>query len=342
MKLSRRKDTGHFVVWINGERHSLRRIANLPAEPTSWTDARRIFNEIRVELAARKVSQFKGECRFTVKDFRTEYLEWAEKARCDSSYRADKLALSKLEDVVGPSMRLDRLNLKAMDEIKALPKLKPASKNNYMRHVRAAYNKAVEWGYLKANPFRNTKMMPVDKKPPVYIEASDVPRLLASIKDMDKRRLVTAYIYTGKRRTELVNLEWRHIRMKTEEYYIERSKAHLSRWYPMHPMFKAVLSAILLNNDKVTGRVFNRWSHPSSVSHIVKKALRDFGLGHVRLHDMRHTFATLLQSEGIDLSTIGELLGHTDRRATEIYAHVTPTRAREAIRKIKSGPVDLG
>lgn len=46
--------------------------------------------------------------------------------------------------------------------------------------------------------------------------------------------------------------------------------------------------------------------------------------------------------EGVDLGTIGALLGHTDKRATEIYTHVTDIRQREAIRKVMAGPVDLG
>ena len=86
---------------------------------------------------------------------------------------------------------------------------------------------------------------------------------------------------------------------------------------------------------------FPRWKHPDSVSHIVKRALCDYGLWHVRLHDLRHTFAVLLKSQNIEDAAIGEALGHTDRRATEIYAHVTDTALRNAINSIKSGPLDL-
>lgn len=45
---------------------------------------------------------------------------------------------------------------------------------------------------------------------------------------------------------------------------------------------------------------------------------------------------------GVDLGTIGALLGHTDKRATEIYAHVTDTRQRDALRMVNAGPVYLG
>lgn len=62
----------------------------------------------------------------------------------------------------------------------------------------------------------------------------------------------------------------------------------------------------------------------------------------MNLHKMRHTFATLLQEQGVDLGTIGALLGHADKRSTEIYTHVTDARQREAIRKVVAGPVDLG
>jgi len=56
---------------------------------------------------------------------------------------------------------------------------------------------------------------------------------------------------------------------------------------------------------------------------------------------VRRAFATLLLSQGAYLAAISDLLGHSDRRATGIYAQATNTRAHEAIRIIKAGPVEL-
>ncbi len=161
---------------------------------------------------------------------------------------------------------------------------------------------------------------------------------LASTEDVDARRILTAYIYSGRRRAELVRLEWPDVDFEEDSYFVRKSKAHLSAWFPMHPMFRAVLESI--PGDR-SGRVFDRWRHPDTITHVAKDALRGAGYPEMTLHKMRHTFAVLLVDEGIDLNTVGSLLGHTDKRATELYAHVSDNRQRSAIRSIKAGPVDL-
>ena len=165
-----------------------------------------------------------------------------------------------------------------------------------------------------------------------------VTAFLASIADMDERRILTAYIYSGRRRAELCRLRWDDVDFEREQYFVGKSKAHPSKWYPMHPLFLAVLESM----PSREGRVFSRWEHPDSITHLAKRALRGAGYPEMNLHKMRHTFATLLQDQGVDLGTIGALLGHTDKRATEIYAHVTDTRQRDALRMVNAGPVYLG
>jgi len=119
---------------------------------------------------------------------------------------------------------------------------------------------------------------------------------------------------------------------------VERSKTHLARWYPLHLMAKAVLLSI---GPKVSGRVFERWHHKDVISHLAKSALKAAGYGHLRLHDLRHSFAVMLKEIGVDDAAVGDLLGHSDRRATEIYAHITDGRARAALHLIKGGPLNL-
>ncbi len=337
MHLGRRPDTGAYYIRLDGKRISLKLFVGHVVRDLA--EAKRVFNQVRREVLAGKLVQLGGGSTVTLKQFVDDYLEWSENVREPASYRADRLALNKLMAVAGHSIFLSRLTLKHTDALVAAHRaLRSASINNYLRHIRAAFNKAVDWGHLKSNPFRALRELPKERRPPVYIEAADVTRFMASIEDLDKRRLVAAYIYSGRRRAELLALPWEHVHLEREEYFIARSKAHLAKWYPMHPMFKAVLVAL---GGRGQGRVFARWRHPDTISHIVKESLAAYGLGHLHLHHLRHTFATMLLSEGVDLAAIGELLGHADRRATDIYAQVTATRAREAIRKIKAGPVEV-
>ncbi len=330
MRLFKHRD--YWYIEINGKRRSLR--------TKDKNEAKRLYNQIRREWLAGKLAHLTGECRKTLGEYITEFLAWAEKVQAHSTFRANRLALKKLTHYAGPATRLDRVSRKHLDQMVADCKAKGlsvASINNYIRHARAALNKAVEWGYIRSNPLAGVKELPREKRPPEFIPREVITKFLAGIEDIDRRRLITAYLATGRRRAELLALDWQDIDLKSGKYLIRRSKAHLSRWYPINNMFRTVLLSI---GEKKEGRVFDRWKHPDTLSKIVKDELRKAGLGHLHLHHLRHTFASLKVMEGTPLRTLQELLGHTEYRTTEIYAHIGDDYLKKAS-EINLGPVDL-
>ena len=79
----------------------------------------------------------------------------------------------------------------------------------------------------------------------------------------------------------------------------------------------------------LTGEMY----HPDSVVNFHKKILRDAGLGHLRFHDLRHTFATTALQNGVDVKTVSGMLGHYSAGFTlDTYAHVTTAAQKEAAR----------
>lgn len=71
--------------------------------------------------------------------------------------------------------------------------------------------------------------------------------------------------------------------------------------------------------------------HPDSVVNLHKKILKDAGLGHLRFHDLRHTFATLALQNGVDIKTVSAMLGHYDAGFTlRTYTHTTRQKQDEA------------
>ena len=336
MRMYKKLPTGvYYVEFGRGRARSLK--------TKDLSEARKLFAEIRRQYLAGKLSEIRGESTVTLGEFVAEYKKWAASAREVKTFRADMLALSKLVEVAGASTRLDKLTLKHADLMVAACRSRgnrPGTINAYVRHLRSAARKMVEWDYLPSSPFRALREVPREQKAPSYIQAGDVAAFLASVADLDERRILAAYLYSGRRRSELLRLRWRDVALDRDEYFVGRSKAHLSRWYPMHPLFRAVLEAI--GPGDPDGRIFDRWSHPDSITHLAKAALKAAGHSEMTLHKLRHTFAVLLVDQGVDLNTIGALLGHTDKRATEIYAHVSDNRQREALRLVNAGPVDLG
>lgn len=332
MHLWQRPDNGRwYVVFPGDKRRALK--------TTDEAEAKRLYKEIRKQWLAGKLRDISGESNVTLKEFRKEYLEWAEKVQPKPTFRANRLALNKLIKITGENLRLSQITYKHLDQLIAKNcKLSNASLNNYIRHIRSVMNKPVEWGYTKTNPLQAAKELPVEKNPPKYISKDQLSHFLNSISDIDLRRLVTAYLATGRRRTELIALRWEHIEWERNRYLVARAKRHLSRYYPLSQTFRTTLESV---GPKDQGRIWVRWTHPDTISHKVKDALKSAGLGHLHLHALRHTFASHFIEQGGDLRTLQDLLGHTEYRTTEIYAHVSDEHLAKEIERIRLGPVDL-
>lgn len=170
---------------------------------------------------------------------------------------------------------------------------KATSANLHLRHLKAIFQKAVAWKLCPENP-ASIKPLRTDKRPPSFIPPDAVPGVLAKIQDPDVRAIVTAYLATGRRRSELLALKWADVDLEGKRYFVRKSKTHLSIWYPVNTTF---LSILLTTKELVTqkrgnliGKIFLRWVHADSVSKVVKKALVKAGYGELRLRDLHHCF----------------------------------------------------
>ena len=332
MHLKKRASNGIWYAVFRGDK-------SRSLKTTDEAEAKRLYKELRKQWLAGKLRDISGESGVTLSAFRKEYIEWAEQVQNRSTFRANRLALDKLIAITGEKLRLSQVTRKHVDQMIAQNNaLSKASLNNYIRHLRTVFSKPVEWGYLKANPLQAVRELPQEKTPPKYISKDQLTQFINSISDIDLRRLVTAYLATGRRRSELIALRWEHIEWDRGRYFVSKSKRHLSRYYPLSQTFKTILESL---GPKEQGRIWCKWTHPDTVSHKVKASLKSAGLGHLHLHALRHTFASHFIESGGDLRTLQDLLGHTEYRTTEIYAHVSDEHQAKEIERIRLGPVDL-
>ncbi|SOB60595.1 putative Integrase family protein [Pseudodesulfovibrio profundus] len=339
LSLCTRPDRPGYFIRIDGKRHSLKRYVGRTV--TDKREAERVFKEIKKQYLAGKLVELKGETSKTFGEFKDEYLEWARETKTHSSYDEDRVAFKKFSQMIGDSTRIDRVTLKHVDLFVAQC-LKSGNKattiNKNIRHLRAAMGKVKEWGYMRQNPIASAKEIPTEKKPPTYIDGNRISKFLAGISDIDLRRMTAAYISTGRRRNELLNLDWSDVDLQRGEYLVRKAKGHLTRWYPINAAFRAVLESIGPQNN---GWVFHRWRSPHTISRYTKRELRAAGLGHLKLHSLRHTFATQFIEKGGNLRVLQDLMGHTDYTTTEIYAHVADSHLKEEADRVKLGPIDL-
>lgn len=305
-------------------------------------EALRLFAEIKRQYLAGKLARIHGDCRKTLEDFRTEFLDWSEQNQPRSTYRANRLALDKLMAETGDKVRLDAISRRDTDRLITTArkaKLTTATINCYLRHIRAVLAKAVEWKYLPSHPLAGMKELPAETRKPRFLTAGEVATVLHKVDDIDLRRLVAAYLATGRRRTEMLALTWEDVNLERGVYLIRSSTAKRGKGglYPINAAFRSVLLAI----GEGKGRVFPRWSGPDTITHMVKKVLIAAGRPDMRLHDLRHSFAVAFVEAGGDLRTLQSLLGHTRYQTTEIYTHVTDDHLAKAANMVRFGPLDL-
>ena len=154
-------------------------------------------------------------------------------------------------------------------------------------------------------------------------------------------RLVRALLLTGCRRGELVNLRWRDVQdgrlslpdSKTGPKFIHLAPQAGDILQTLPRLCDFVFPNRALDGPVSKGDLLTLWS---LVRH-------DAGLEDVRLHDLRHTYASIAMRHGVHIVTLSRLLGHADTETTLRYAHFADAELGRTVRTVSSAIArDLG
>ncbi|MCI4625028.1 MAG: tyrosine-type recombinase/integrase [Candidatus Magnetoovum sp. WYHC-5] len=305
------------------------------------TLAQRLFNQLKKDYLKSKIFQLEDKKIIKLSIFTDEFLKYIKDNRTHDTYRAYSLALRTLKEYIG-DIELSVINVQKIDKfISSLnqKKLKKVSINNYIRHLKSAFQKAVDWEYIKSNPFKNVKPYQIINIPR-YLSQDEIDKLLTVIKDEEFKIMILLFLNTGMRRKELLNLEWTDI--KTDYIHLKKTKRNLERAFPMTDKTKALLNDL---KQISKGKRLFRWTDINFISKMFKASAKKAGLEDIKLHDLRHTFASYLAMAGESLNTIQELLGHQQISTTQIYSHLSQDHLKNALSKLnfasKERPVKI-
>ena len=193
---------------------------------------------------------------------------------------------------------------------------------------------------LDQNPVQDMEYPKLRKSLPRYLTLEQSEALLRSVDGPNKIRdfaILMVFLNCGIRRSELVNL---NISDLYEDRIRVLGKGNKERIVYMGSSCKAAIDAYLIERNQIVlsdnralfgSRDHNRIS-VSAVHRLVKKHVLDAGLDAAKLsaHKLRHTAATLMLQNGVDVKTVQEVLGHENLNTTQIYTHIENTELKIA------------
>lgn len=189
-------------------------------------------------------------------------------------------------------------------------KLAPATINRRLSVLKAVAKFAHRKGWTPTNLSALIPMLPEHNARHVYLTPKQIRGLLAKMKDEPAARAFAAIaVYTGMRKGEIMRLRKDQIGAKAIDLGTN-TKTGAPRRIPIIPQVKPFLRFV----------PFGQCEAFYSRRYRTARAL--VGLDHVHFHDLRHTTASLMVQAGVDIYTVGRLLGHSAQATTARYAHL--------------------
>jgi len=248
-----------------------------------------------------------------------------------------------LTDVYGYMTYLSRNRARHHNSSNSEYGLNPASRARKIATIRSFYKYLTTKAHvLNDNPLKDIDSPKIQKTLPRYLSLDDSIHLLNMVDGMHKERdycILTLFLNCGLRISELVGLNLNDIQGESLRVL---GKGNKVRIVFLNDACQAALEDYLAVRRPITGKDQNalflsgqnaRISR-SGVHALVKKHLGAAGLDSTQYssHKLRHTAATLMLQNGVDVRAVQEVLGHEHLNTTEIYTHIDNDDLRVAAR----------
>ena len=227
----------------------------------------------------------------------------------------------------------------------------PATANRSLGLLSNAFNRAIGWGTpgVTKNPTKGVPMFEENNLIERFLSEADVKRLYRALVDSRNTQLkyiVPMLILSGTRKREVLDAVWADVDIPRRMWRIPMSKSGRARHVPISDGLAELLLRIprtdgnpFIVPDPKTGKAY------ISLQYFWNMARCEAGMPQLRIHDLRHSFASFLINAGRSLYEVQKILGHSQIKTTQRYAHLTETTlvdaanaAGDAIKNAFGGP----
>lgn len=306
---------------------------------TARVEARRLLGVV-ASGSDPSVARFAANAMPTLEAFAERYLaEFAEPHKKPASVAQDRANLRRAILPSLGSLRLDKIARADVVRFHLSRRGTPTNANRCLALLSHMFNTAEKWG-LRAdgsNPCRHVERFRETKRRR-FLAEDEMARLGQALAQAEAGGSVSPYviaairllIFTGARLSEIIGLRWEHVDLTGGLLMLADSKTG-----PKPVYLNAPAISLLAGLPRVEGNPYvivggRTGTSLADLEHPWGRIRVQAGIEDVRLHDLRHSFASMAAAGGHSLPIIGALLGHTQAATTQRYAHLSADPLRAA------------
>lgn len=224
----------------------------------------------------------------------------------------------------------------------------PYNANRCLGLLKAMLNKAEQWGEIQphANPASLIKPFQ-ERKRQRFLTPEEFRRLFASLDELERYGIVGTYpaaairllCLTGCRLNEILQLQWSAVDLPNRRLMLEQHKTDKkgAKAVPLNSEAAEIMSTLA----KIDGNLYvivgrDGTGHLVNLQKPWKRLCKAANLENMRIHDLRHSFASTAASAGVPLQVLGGILGHSSPQTTARYAHLWQDPVRNAAELVGS------
>lgn len=340
----RRKKWG--INYIDPSGNQIRKVVSPYRE-----SAQRILKKIETEIAEGKYLDIKKKERKNIRfeDFAQQYLKSYVEFENKNVRNQRNLINGLVKQFKGNNLeQIDTLMIRQYLS-RRLKSVRPSTVNREWSMLKSMFNRAFEWGLFSGvNPTNSIKKLPENNERTRWLKEEEQEVLLSNCQGMTKIIVLIA-LKTGMRWGEITSLKWRqnpnsnYVDFQNNIIFVHESlsKSKKSRYIPLSDSIISALEKL----PKQAGTDYIFWNHKTerivrTIRTSFENAVKKSGISNFKFHDLRHTFASQLVRNGVDLYVVQKLLGHANPKMTQRYAHLSSKQLKDAIKLIDS-KIDL-
>lgn len=217
----------------------------------------------------------------------------------------------------------------------------PVMSNRCHSYLRAVLQKAQNDGWIASNPARGGIARNTEQGRDRFLSTKEFTRLLSALSEKEGNTSADAILMialTGARKGQALAMRWCDVDLEAGIWLAPPSTTKTKRTHRVH-LNSMAIDLLQKREQHATNDTFvfpsdSRAGHLLEVRKTWETVKVEAGIEDCRLHDLRHTFASFLVSEGRSLEMIGAMLGHSQTQTTKRYAHLLDEPLREASESI--------